>query len=63
MSTTEESENLTQLKLQKEELELDFKISKEKKENLELEKKKMLKGIKIGNDYLELFNNTTDKFD
>lgn len=40
-----------------------MKMLREKKEKLEPEKKKILKSIKIGNDYLELFDNSSEVFD
>lgn len=46
---------MMELKVSREELEIDLKMLRQQKDNLEPEKKRILKGIKIGNDYLELF--------
>lgn len=57
------SDSLVELKVAKEEIEIDLKLLRDKKEKLEPEKKKILKGIKIGNDYFDLFSKSFHYFD
>jgi uncharacterized protein (DUF4415 family) len=57
------NEALNTLRAERDELESELKALREKKERLEPEKKKILKSIKIGNDYLELFGNNTESFE
>jgi uncharacterized protein (DUF4415 family) len=57
------AEGLSGLRVQREEIEIELKLVKERKEQLEPEKKKILKSIKIANDYLEIFDNSLDSFD
>lgn len=49
--------------MEREEIEIELKLIKEKKDQLESEKKKILKSIKIANDYLEIFDNSPTTFD
>lgn len=49
--------------MERDEKEIDLKILREKKDKLQPEKKKILKNIKIAEDYLELFNNSYEYFD
>lgn len=49
--------------MEREEIEIELKLIKEKKDQLESEKKKILKSIKIANDYLEIFDNSLATFD
>lgn len=49
--------------MEREEIEIELKLIKEKKDQLEGEKKKILKSIKIANDYLEIFENSPATFD
>lgn len=50
------------MKRQRDEIEIEFRAMKEKKDRLENEKKKILKTIKIGNDYVDLFSKNVEIF-
>jgi chromosome segregation ATPase len=57
------SEGLCELRVQREEIETELKAARERKERLEAEKKKLLKSVKIGNDYLEVFAHSPLQFE
>ena len=64
MSSEDPSDEiLHSMRMRRDQVEIEFKVLKDKKDRLENEKKKILKSIKIGNDYLELFNNSVEIFD
>lgn len=57
------NQTLSDMKVHREELQIDLKVIKERKDRLDPQKKRILKTIKIATDYLDIFNDSSEQFD